>query len=97
MDKIDLMKQIGKRVRHNRVDKKISQSELADIVDCNDSAIARIESGKRMMSIPILLAISEALDISSAVRLHSLSSSMRCRTRYILCRNRKKRLTSVFS
>lgn len=64
MDKKELMIKIGNNVRSYRMERKMTQSELANLVDKNNSAITRIESGVRMMSVPLLCEISDALNVS---------------------------------
>lgn len=60
----ELMHLIGNNVRKYRMERKLTQQQLADIVNCDNSAITRIESGTRMMSVPMLRAIAQALGVS---------------------------------
>lgn len=64
MDKPGLQKLIGNSVRHYRMERKMTQDALANIVNVNPSAITRIESGSRMMSVPTLKAVADALGVS---------------------------------
>lgn len=65
MEKKELMALIGNNVRQYRTEKKYTQEQLANQVNINSSAITRIENGQRMMSIPILRAVAESLDVSA--------------------------------
>ncbi len=62
--KSELMHLIGNNVRKYRMERNLTQHQLADIVNCDNSAITRIESGTRMMSVPMLRTISQALGVS---------------------------------
>lgn len=55
---------IGKRVEHYRTQKKISQDELAAILDISQQAISDIERGKTEIRVSQLLKIANALNIS---------------------------------
>lgn len=63
-EKGELMHLIGNNVRKYRIERKLTQRQLADLIDCDNSAIARIESGTRMMSVYTLRAIANALGVS---------------------------------
>ena len=65
MDKKALMALIGENVRYYRIEKKYTQEQLANLINVNSSAITRIESGQRMMSLPILRAVAEALNVGT--------------------------------
>ena len=71
MEKKELMKYIGNNVRRYRMERKMTQEELAGKVNRNASAITRIEGGNRMMSIPMLIAVADALDVSTDALLRS--------------------------
>ena len=70
----ELMKLIGDNVRHYRMERKMTQEELANLIGKNSSAITRIEGGSRMMSVPTLLAVSNALGVSSDALLRDRSA-----------------------
>lgn len=59
-----LMTLIGNNVRKCRMERGLTQEELANRVDVDPSTIARIEGGFRMMSIVNLHAVAEALNVS---------------------------------
>lgn len=64
MEKGELMILIGNNVRRYRMERKMTQEELASLIGKNSSAIARIEGGTRMMSIPTLRSVAEVLNVS---------------------------------
>lgn len=66
-----LMALIGNNVRQCRVKRGLTQEELANQIDVDTSTIARIEGGTRMMSIIILCAMAEALQVSYDTLLRS--------------------------
>lgn len=55
---------LGKRIKELRLQKKISQTEIAYRCDFDKSNYNTIESGKRNPTILSLLKIAKALDIS---------------------------------
>lgn len=63
-EKGELMRLIGNNVRKYRMKRKLTQHQLADLINCNNSAITRIEGGARMMSISTLRAMAHALGVS---------------------------------
>jgi ribosome-binding protein aMBF1 (putative translation factor) len=52
---------VGAALARRRQQRGLSQMELADLVDCNHSAIARWEAGRRTPTIAHLLALARAL------------------------------------
>jgi predicted transcriptional regulator len=60
---------IAEKVADRRVDRGLSQRELAELVGTTQSAIARLERGGRPPRIDTLLKIAEALDCDLAVEL----------------------------
>ena len=64
MTKLELQKMIGHNVQRYRMKRNLTQEELATQVNINASAITRIENGQRMMSIPTLTAVADALGVS---------------------------------
>jgi putative transcriptional regulator len=55
---------LGKRIRALRLEKRISQTEIAYRCGFDKSNYNTIESGKRNVTVTSLLKISKALDIS---------------------------------
>ena len=70
MEKRELMENIGENVRSIRNERKITQEQLADMVDKNASSITRIEAGYRMMSVESLVAVANALGVSCDALIH---------------------------
>lgn len=58
------LKKLGKNIARIRKEKNLTQVELADIANMDDSSIRRIESGRNNSSIVILLRLAEALQVS---------------------------------
>ncbi len=63
-EKGELMRLIGNNVRKYRMERKMTQRQLADLVNCESSTIARIEGGARMMSVGMLRTVACALHVS---------------------------------
>jgi transcriptional regulator with XRE-family HTH domain len=53
---------VGVRLRHARLLKGMRMKDLAAAVDCDESMISKIESGKVLPSIPMLNKLAHALD-----------------------------------
>lgn len=51
-------------IKKGRIEKKLSQEELAEIIDITPTHIKHIESGHRKPSVEILFKLFNALDIS---------------------------------
>jgi transcriptional regulator with XRE-family HTH domain len=58
------LKKLGKNITKIRKGKNITQVQLADIANMDDSSIRRIESGRNNSSIVVLLRLAEALKVS---------------------------------
>lgn len=56
---------IGRRIKHYRTEKGISQEELGFIVSVNNEHISRIEGGRKNLSLELLILIANALDVSA--------------------------------
>ena len=57
------LKQLGKNIAKYRKEKKLSQDALADILDISREHLAKIETSKRGISIHLLFALCDALEI----------------------------------
>ncbi|PCJ26573.1 MAG: transcriptional regulator [Flavobacteriales bacterium] len=64
MDKLDILKDIGEKVRKKRSDLGISQTELAHRIDKDQQSIHRLESGNINPSYIYLLEVAEGLGVS---------------------------------
>ena len=58
------MKSIGRKIAVLRSEKGVSQEDLAGVADVNRGYISRIENGHVAFSVPVLLKIAEALEVS---------------------------------
>lgn len=54
--------QISKRIQHYRHLAKLSQEQLAALVDASDTYIRKLEAGDRFPSLDMLLKLSKALN-----------------------------------
>lgn len=55
---------LGKRIREVRKRLKLTQEKLAERVNISNVYLGEIERGNKMPSIPVFIAIAEALDVS---------------------------------
>jgi transcriptional regulator with XRE-family HTH domain len=58
-----LQKQIGKRIKALRTEKKLSQQQLAVSCNLEKSHLSRIEAGGQNLTLRMLLRIAKALDV----------------------------------
>ena len=56
--------EIGQRIRKIRKARKLSQEELAEKIDISTTHMSHIETGNTKLSLPVLVDISLALDVS---------------------------------
>ncbi len=56
---------IGSKIRHYREEKKLSQEELADMLDISERHLRNIEYGKKGPSVNLLISIANALNITA--------------------------------
>lgn len=56
--------ELGKKIKEVRLNKKITQEKLAEMVGCNTSHISNIENNYTKLSLNVLLAIANSLDVS---------------------------------
>lgn len=59
----EFLKQVGKRIAKYRKAKKLSQTELGDLVDMERSSIARFEAGRSNATSLTLHKFGQALDV----------------------------------
>jgi transcriptional regulator with XRE-family HTH domain len=60
----DDMNFVINKIREIRIEKKISQLELANIANFSQSFLANVESGKKKTSLLTILRIAEALNVN---------------------------------
>jgi transcriptional regulator with XRE-family HTH domain len=53
---------LGKRIKRFRIEKKLTQSGLASLIDVDIRTIQRIEKGEMNLSIKLLLGLSAVLE-----------------------------------
>lgn len=57
-------KEIGSRIQKCRNDKKLTQGELAEMIDTNQKHLSRIEGGYHRSTLDTIVAIARALEVS---------------------------------
>ncbi len=60
------LKSIGQKIAYERVKQKITQEDLAGMVEMDRSFLSYIENGHNNFSIEVLLKIAEALEVKSS-------------------------------
>lgn len=55
---------LGKTIRGLRIERKFSQDKLSDLACIHRTYLSDLENGKRYVTIPLLLKICKALDIT---------------------------------
>jgi len=55
---------LGKNIKKARKNKKLSQNDLAEMLDISREHLAKIETAKRKISLGLLFKMSDALDVS---------------------------------
>lgn len=56
--------QLGKKIKSVRCDRGLTQENLAELVGCNTSHISNIENNYTKLSLNVLLAIANSLNVS---------------------------------
>ncbi len=64
------MKSVGRKIAVLRSDRGMSQEDLAGAAEVNRGYISRIENGHVAFSVPVLLKIAEALEVSPEKLFH---------------------------
>lgn len=57
-------KAIGQRIKIARIKKGITQEAIADIIDITPAHMSNVETGKTKVSLPTLIQIANALNVS---------------------------------
>lgn len=57
----DLATVIGRNVKERRLARKMRQADLAATADTTEAAVSKIEAGRRMPTVPTLVALADAL------------------------------------
>ena len=66
MDKKELLLKLGNKIRYERIRKKLSQEELAELANINMRSISTIECGITDIKFSTLTKIAEALQIETS-------------------------------
>ncbi len=56
--------ELGKKIKNLRIEKGLTQENLAEYVGCNTSHISNIENSYTKLSLNVLLAVANALNVS---------------------------------
>lgn len=64
MNDTELFNNIGLNIRVERTIKRLTQAQLAELIDVHEKYIGKIESGKQNITIKTLNKITNALDIN---------------------------------
>lgn len=91
---------IGRRIREERKKKKLSQEQLSEKADLSPVHLSHIETANTKLSLPVLISLANALDVSSDTLLcDSIKASDKAYTNSILyelddCTNKELKLLS---
>lgn len=58
-------KSIGKRIKRFRMERKLSQEDLGELISLNPHYLSQIENGRRIPSVDTLVMIANALEVSA--------------------------------
>ena len=61
---------IGRRIRQERTSQQMSQFTLAELTDMSPANLSHIEHGSTKLSLPAVIAIANALDVTVDALLH---------------------------
>ena len=64
MNENEKLQRFGKNIAKLRKERKLTQNQLADILDISREHLAKIETAKRGVSINLLFKLSEVLNVS---------------------------------
>ena len=56
---------IGQRIKHNRIEKGLTQEKLAEMVGIGPSHMSHLESGKTVASMDVFIALCNVLECSA--------------------------------
>lgn len=74
----EFRKEIGKRIKDSRTEKRLSQTALATACDCTNSKISKIETGDYdNLTVDVIKSIADKLDVSMAYLLGETNSKTR--------------------
>lgn len=90
-----LASQIAAALRRERGARFLTQHELADLAGLSQSAVARVERGDRMPSIPLVERLFAALDLQLAVGVEALDSHLDARMTELASRPLAERIDDL--
>ena len=61
---------IGQRIRQERISQQMSQFTLAELTDMSPANLSHIEHGSTKLSLPSVIALANALDVTVDALLH---------------------------
>ena len=70
------MSEIGHRVRMARIEKGLTQQQLAFMIDAAQGFVSMIESGDRLPSLGTLAALSNALNVDVSYLMEPLTTEI---------------------
>jgi len=70
---MNFKKQIGSKLKKNRVKAKFTQQQIADKVGISSKYLDRIEKGEASPSMSIIYNIAEVLDVSTSDKCYTIS------------------------
>lgn len=82
-EEIQFLQEFGRRIRHYRKIKALTQEQLGELSNVGYKHIGEIERGRKRASIIVLLRLSQALQISIADLIHFSHNPGSEQTRYI--------------
>ncbi len=63
MSEEEIIKKIAFNIKIERMRKKLTQFQLAEMIDVHEKYIGKVESGKQNLTIKTLIKLANALDI----------------------------------
>ena len=65
-NEIEKLKQLGLNIQNARKQLKLTQNELAELLDISREHLAKLETGQRRISLKLLFKLSEILKIEES-------------------------------
>lgn len=73
-EKNNMLKGIGQRIQKCRLEKKLTQEQLAEMTGISQKHISRLERGIHTPHFDIIIKIAKALDVSTDIFIEDLSA-----------------------
>lgn len=87
---------MGERMKQIRKGKRYTQAGMADLIKCSESNYQKIEAGKISVSVPMLIAIADALDTSIDYLVRGDEAGIEKRIEKLLSGKSKEELEYVY-